>query len=285
MKDYVLSEDIKLIKSILGLSNEELANELEVDIKTIVRWLANKNETSEKNVEKVYTYAYKKKININLIKEMLNRDDNKEMLLFHGAKESINGEIDLNKSDSNNDFGKGFYLSQTFEAAATYVAGFPKSSVYQLLFDDKGLKKLSFDVSTEWMIAIAYFRGRIQEYADSPFVKKIINAVSSSDYIIAPIADNRMFKIINSFIDKEITDEQCKHCLSATNLGFQYVIKSEKAIKKLRIIEKCYLCSDEKNDYLNKKKDFSKLGDDKVKAARIKYRGIGKYIDELLGGD
>ena len=92
-----------------------------------------------------------------------------------------------------------------------------------------------------------------------------------------------MFSIINNFIDKEITDEQCKHCLSATNLGYQYVIKSPKAIKRLKIIEKCYICSEEKNDYLEKRKDYTKLGDDKVKAARIKYRGIGKYIDELLG--
>ena len=32
------------------------------------------------------------------------------------------------------------------------------------------------------------------------------------------------FEIIDRFIDGEITDVQCQHCLSATNLGKQYVI-------------------------------------------------------------
>lgn len=283
MQEYTINEDLKLIKELLGISNDDLSKELEVDIKTIARWLSNNNDVSGKNMEKIYSYAYKKGININLIKEMLNRDDNKELLLFHGAKKGLDGDIDIDKSDKNNDFGKGFYLSQSFEAAATYVAGFPNSSVYQILFDNKGLKYVTFHVTAEWMIAIAFYRGRIQEYADSKIVKKIVESINDADYIIAPIADNRMFSIINSFIDKEITDEQCKHCLSATNLGYQYVIKSPKAIKRLKIIEKCYLCSEEKNDYLEKRKDYTKLGDDKVKAARIKYRGIGKYIDELLG--
>jgi len=31
-----------------------------------------------------------------------------------------------------------------------------------------------------------------------------------------------MFEIIDSFIEGEITDVQCQHCLSATNLGKQY---------------------------------------------------------------
>ena len=31
------------------------------------------------------------------------------------------------------------------------------------------------------------------------------------------------FEIIESFIDGEITDVQCQHCLSATNMGKQYV--------------------------------------------------------------
>ena len=31
------------------------------------------------------------------------------------------------------------------------------------------------------------------------------------------------FEIIDRFIDGEITDVQCQHCLSATNLGKQYV--------------------------------------------------------------
>ena len=102
------------------------------------------------------------------------------------------------------------------------------------------------------------------------------------DYVIAPIADNRMFQIINSFIIGEITDEQCKHCLAATNLGYQYVFVSNRALQKMKMIERCYICSDEKEYYKNIRSTETKLGDDKVKLARIEYRGKGKYIDEIL---
>ena len=70
---------------------------------------------------------------------------------------------------------------------------------------------------------IAYFRGRLGEFEQSSVVIELICAIRDIDYIIAPIADNRMFEIIDSFIDGEITDVQCRHCLSATNLGNQYV--------------------------------------------------------------
>ena len=120
------------------------------------------------------------------------------------------------------------------------------------------------------------------QYKDHTVVKKIINNSRNCDYIIAPIADNRMFKIIDSFIQGEITDEQCKHCLAATNLGKQYVFVSDQSIYQLNIVERVYLANNEKNYYKEMRSSDSKLGEDKVKLARIQYRGKGKYIDEIL---
>ena len=80
----------------------------------------------------------------------------------------------------------------------------------------------------------------------------------------------------------EITDEQCKHCLAATNLGNQYVFVSDNAVKNIEILERCYICSEEKEYYKNIRTAETKLGEDKVKLARIEYRGKGQYIDEIL---
>lgn len=90
-------------------------------------------------------------------------------------------------------------------------------------------------------MTIAYYRGALDEYKNHPVVKKIIEQSRACDYIIAPIADNRMFQIINSFIEGELTDEQCKHCLAATNLGMQYIFVSEKAVSQAKLIERCYI--------------------------------------------
>ena len=134
----------------------------------------------------------------------------------------------------------------------------------------------------EWMLTIAYYRDRLGEFANSGIISKLIEKNRGIDYFVAPIADNRMFEIIDSFIEGEITDVQCQHCLSATNLGNQYVFVSQKAIEQIRIIEHCFLAKEEKEHYLNSRKEFLEVNRDKVKIARKQYRGNGKYIEEIL---
>lgn len=131
-------------------------------------------------------------------------------------------------------------------------------------------------------MTIAYYRGILDEYKDHPAVKALIEQSRNCDYIIAPIADNRMFQIINSFIEGELTDEQCKHCLAATNLGMQYIFVSEKAVSQAKLIERCYISQNEREYYKNIRLEESKLGANKVKLARKQYRGKGRYIDEIL---
>ena len=132
------------------------------------------------------------------------------------------------------------------------------------------------------MVTIAYYRGVLDEYKDHPVIQKLIEASKDCDYIIAPIADNRMFQIINSFIAGELTDEQCKHCLAATNLGMQYIFISERAVSQAKLIERCYISDNEKEYYKRVRFEESVLGDNKVKLARKQYRGQGRYIDEIL---
>ena len=206
----------------------------------------------------------------------------KEILLFHGAKSTIIGNIDVNKGRKNNDFGQGFYCGESYEQSASFVENFENSSVYYFSFDITGLRSLKYSVDRDWMLTIAYFRGTLNEYKDSIVIKKLISKLDYVDYVVAPIADNKMFRIIDSFINGEITDEQCKHCLAATNLGFQYVLLNDNAISRLKMLECCYLSNEERNHYRKIKLEDNKISDDKVKLARIQYRGKGLYIDEIL---
>ena len=235
-------------------------------------------------MEKVYNYAFQKNIQLNRLKEMLWTEDlgNRYKLLFHGAKGPIAGELSITVGRANNDFGQGFYTGERYDQAISFVSGFEKSSVYLLSFDNSSLKCRQYEVDQNWMMTIAYYRGSLEKYRDHPIIKKLQHDSRDCDYIIAPIADNRMFQIINSFIDGEITDEQCKHCLAATNLGFQYVFVSEESIRHVRVLERCYISEKEKEYYKGIRSSEAKLGDDKVKLARITYRGKGKYIDEIL---
>ena len=78
----------------------------------------------------------------------------------------------------------------------------------------------------------------------------------------------KLFEIIDSFIDGEITDVQCQHCLLATNLGRQYVFVSQKALDNITLLERCFLTDSEKELYLNTRQESFKMNIDKVKLAR-----------------
>ena len=150
-----------------------------------------------------------------------------------------------------------------------------------LKFKPENLKGKKFGVNRDWMLTIAYYRGRLDEYRDTEIVKQLSKTTEGIDYIVAPIADNRMFEIIDNFIDGEITDVQCQHCLSATNLGMQYVFISEKTLSHINLLEHCYLADIEKEAYLNSRQENFKMNMDKVKLARKQYRNQGQYIEDI----
>lgn len=281
---YNFSDDIRFIREILGLTQSDFAEQIGTQRVTISRNELDKTEPSAQLLEKVYSYAFTKDVKINKLKEMLCRDNLKmnERLLFHGAKSEIKGKIDIHKGRLNNDFGQGFYTGESYDQAISFVSGFENSSVYYMSFNDENLKCKKYEVNQDWMMTIAYYRGALEEYKNHPMIKNLVEDSRKCDYIIAPIADNRMFQIINSFIAGELTDEQCRHCLAATNLGMQYIFISEKAVSQARLVERCYISANEREYYKGVRTAESKLGDDKVKLARIQYRGQGRYIDEIL---
>lgn len=281
---YNYAQDIKSIRELLSLSQTDFAKEIDVQQVTISRSETGKTQPSAELLEKVYTYAFSKNIRLNRLKEMLHRESlqSGRTFLFHAAKGEISGEIDAKRSRTNNDMGQGFYTGENYDQAVSFVSGFGGASIYMLDFDPAGLKCKEYSVDRDWMLTIAFFRGTLERYEGHELIKKLAREAQDCDYIIAPIADNRMFQIINSFITGEITDEQCKHCLAATNLGRQFVFKTERATQKLRILERCYIPANESEYYATVRSEEAKLGEDKVRLARINYRGQGKYVDEIL---
>lgn len=278
-------QDIETVMGLLELPTEEFARNIGVSRATLNNWLTGKYEISGNNMAAFYEYAFKSGVRLNKIKEQLYREDTvseSDVLLFHGAKTEIVGELRIDCSKRNNDFGRGFYCGESLEQSAMFVSNFPDSSLYMLKFKRKGLKCKNFGVTREWMLMIAYYRNRLGDFANSGIIKELADQNTGVDYIVAPIADNRMFEIIDSFIDGEITDVQCKHCLSATNLGNQYVLLSEKALNRIEILERCFLTRAEKEAYLGSRQETYEVNQDKVKIARKQYRGQGDYIEDIL---
>lgn len=280
-----LQNEISILENILHLSQEELADALKVTFETVNRWENQTQDVEKENVEKVYNFAFSKGIFLNALYEQLlieEYSDENTIVLFHGAKTDIKLPIDLDHSKKDNDFGVGFYLGEKFQQAGTYVAQYEEPSVYCFSLNKKNLKSYQFHVDRKWMMAIAYFRGWFEKYTMHPYLDSLLKEIENVDILIAPIADNRMFDLISEFARGELTDIQCQHALAATNLGMQYVLRKQRAIEKLTLLRKSPVCKLEKEKFRNDRAYLRQQSLDKVKLARIEYRGKGVYIDEIM---
>ena len=163
----------------------------------------------------------------------------------------------------------------------SFVCEYDKASVYSFKYSFDGLNIIEFDCSMDWMLAICYFRGTIKEYAESSRVQHIIEKIGDADIVIAPIADNKMFYVMSQFAEGEINADVALHSLSASSLGLQYIIKTERALKKCIPIEKYYLSGPEREDCRKKLIARGYEIDTKLKLAKREFKE-GLYIEELL---
>lgn len=281
--DYQFAKDFELVRKLLLLDDTELARKVGVDLTTLFRWQKGLVFPHSESLEKFYSFVYSQGIRLNDIKAQFYQEEaGNDTIVFHGSKQGIDGSLSISKSRANKDLGSGFYCGENLSQAASFVSMLPSSSLYIVSLDTSDLRKTIFKVDREWMLAIAYYRGQLPHKENHPLLKDIIARIEGADLIIAPIADNRMFEIIGEFIDGRITDVQCQHALSATDLGNQYVIRTDKAFNATKILEHRFICESEKKVYLAMKEDISNQGIEKAKAARIAYKSQGKYLEEIL---
>ena len=284
MKDYDVAKDSFRIRQYFGLSQAEFAERIGVSRVSLARSEARMTMPNPETMERVYAFAYSNGLLLNQAKaDFFLEERGKKLLLFHGARSEIKGPVDNSHSIPPNDFGDGFYAGTSLNQAATWIAEKPNSSVYAFYLDSYSkMRSCSFEVGREWMYAVLYFRGAFRDFEPNEEVLKIVEEVRNSDYIVAPIADNQMYQILNRFANNEITDEACYHALCATNLGLQFVFKSMEACSKLVAIDRLYLCSLERKDYLSSREGFSRQSQSKADLALVEYRRKGVFFDELF---
>ena len=165
--------------------------------------------------------------------------------------------------------------------ALSFVCEYDKASVYSFRHAPEGLKTVEFDCSLNWMIAICYFRGTLKQYSESDMVQRTIKTLEDADVVIAPIADNKMFYVMSQFAEGEINADVALHSLSASSLGLQYIIKTDKALRRCVPVEKYYLSLPEREDCRRTLIERGYEIDTKLKLAKREFRD-GLYIEELL---
>lgn len=155
------------------------------------------------------------------------------MILYHGTNVDFS-TIDLLKSKPNKDFGRGFYLSPTYqqakelaEARVELSGGQPivlKYNFNEALLSSGAFKVLQFkDYTKEWAIFVLANRNNYTN-----------KAIHDYDIVIGPIANDKvgrqLWRYNNHDIDMPTLIRNLKYMKGIT---YQYFFGSERSIQHL----------------------------------------------------
>ena len=279
--NYDLKGDITSFLESINMNLEDFAKNIGFSRQFLSEQM--NDPSNNELLEQVYDFIYKNKFLLNEAKNelLIETKSDDSILLYHGSRYGLES-IDFKGSKKNADFSNGFYLSLSLDSAINFVEDIKYSSVYvfEAFLDD--LDIIEFKCDEEWMLLICYFRGYLEEYKNSPLIKKLLNKIKDKDLIIAPIADNKMYQILGSFASGMISSSVAMHSLSASRLGNQYVFKSKKGISRLKFLSRFYISTSEREDVKKESKEQASLISSKLNLAKRIYKKEGKFIEEIL---
>lgn len=214
----------------------------------------------------------------------INRRSLQETLnLFHGSKSGLQGIIQphFRSARKRCDFGQGFYMGTKRQQAEMLVAGHEAPILYSLKFDPVGLDCLELN-DMAWALFVAYNRGHLPGPQNEQLCAALSDIAQGVDFIVGPIADDRMNHVLKEFFAGNITDLALLHCLRDMDLGTQYVAVTEKACRQISILEEHALTGDEMAQFKNQADEIFRSGVQLVRQVTREYRRSGEYFDEIL---
>lgn len=201
--------------------------------------------------------------------------------LYHGSKSGIRGAI-APISREHCDFGKGFYMGTDRTQPLTLICNYPNAKIYTLRVDLSDLKILNMEVGLDWALLVAYNRGKMESVKNSSIYNRFADLSKDCDMIIGYIANDRMFVVLDRFFNGEITDLALINSLSALKLGKQYVALTEKACKKIKIVDEQEISEADRDKLKQESAANRSKGIAMADEICRKYRREGRFFDEIL---
>ena len=281
-----MKELIKAIRSAANMNQEQFASALGTTPLSINRW--ENGKTMPNRMAQTQLYNFCKERELDVVEIIVNAkeytDENNKLVLYHGSKKGIDGDIaPISRGEC--DFGKGFYMGTTTLQPLTLVCNEDKPKFYAVELDTTDLKVLTVDIGMDWAMLIAYYRKEMESAKGTPVYEKYAHIADGYDLIIGYIANDRMYTELSRFFNKTLTDVALINCLSALDLGKQYVAISEKACKQIKVLKEYPLSQLELALLKDMSAERRKEGIALAEEIEIKYRREGKYFDEILRGE
>ena len=279
----------KLIKNIrleAKMNQEQFAKALGTTVLSINRWENGKTYPNKMAQTQLYNFCKEHSINVTqlIIDTKAYGNTDNRLVLYHGSKKGIVGDIaPISREEC--DFGSGFYMGTNTLQPLTLVCNEDKPKFYTVELDMTGLNVLSVEISMDWAMLIAYYRKEMESAKGTPIYEKYAHMADGYDVIIGYIANDRMYTELSRFFNKTLTDVALINCLSALDLGKQYVAISEKACKQIKILKEESLSQLELLLLKDMSAERRKEGIALAEEIEVKYRREGKFFDEILKGE
>lgn len=281
MKEY-----IKGIRAAANMSQEQFAKAIGTTTVSINRWENGKAKPNKFAQKQLYEFC--QEYNIDLVDMILKNKQvpstEEHLVLYHGSKKGLTGEI-APISREQCDFGKGFYMGTNTLQPLTLVCAEEKPKFYTVEMDLTGLKVLHVGIDLDWAMLIAYFRKEMESAKGTPIYEHYANYAKDYDVIVGYIANDRMYVELSRFFNKTLTDVALIHCLSALDLGMQYVAVTEKACRQIKILTEEDLSQLELLALRDMSAKRRKAGVELATELEVKYRREGRFFDEILKGE
>ena len=171
------------------------------------------------------------------------------MLLYHGSRHGIDGPI-APLSRDRCDFGRGFYLGTEPLQPLTLICDFPDARFYTVELDLDGLDVRELSADATWALVVAYHRGKMEQARGTALYAETAAVLEGADVAIGPIANDRMFVVLDRFFNGDITDVALIKSLSALQLGNQVVALTQAACDAVRIVDERSLSEDERTELI-----------------------------------
>lgn len=185
--------------------------------------------------------------------------DNGIIRLYHGSENIIEQPL-YGRGSSRNDYGKGFYCTESLELAKEWACskgsdGF--ANAYNLQMTGLNVLRLNrppYNV-LNWLAVLAdnrtyWEKNSISENAKNYLKENFLIDLSSYDIIIGYRADDSYFSFAKNFVSNAISLPQLQGAMRLGKLGEQIVLRSEQAFRQITFIE---AMPAEANEYYAKK--------------------------------
>ena len=277
---------IKAIRTAANMNQEQFASSLGTTPLSINRWENGKTLPNRMAQTQLYNFCKERSIDVAklIVDTKAYADTDNKLILYHGSKKGITGDVaPISREEC--DFGRGFYMGTSTLQPLTLICNEDKPKFYAVELDLTGLKVLTVDIGMDWAMLIAYHRKEMESAKGTAVYEKYAHMADGYDVIIGYIANDRMYTELFRFFNKTLTDVALINCLSALDLGKQYVAISEKACRQIKILKEEPLSPLELALLKDMSAERRKEGVALAEEIEVKYRREGKFFDEILRGE